>query len=537
MGDTDTDETRPERAITPGEPLDSPDDPHTAGGLQAAMGDQPTPVPRRWPVLGVVTAGATMAVLLFWWVAYHPGLFSPDSLDYLKQASTGDWNTHHPIAYTALVWLALQLTGGVAALTLAQIAATAAGLGYTVTGLRRLGGPGWLWFTSAVVLTALPPIGTLLVVVWKDVAFVIAYVFLLGTLARIVARHRDGVGPATSRSLQLALLAELTLCCLFRQNGFLAVAITIALCALLLRGERKRLLVAGATAVTVALSVNWLLLPGLGVREAESVVAYESFFSDIAVGYAADPGSFSAADLGVMASVAPLTLWRDSANCSFVDPTVHSPAFDRRAAARKKSELMAVWWSLARRAPGTVFGARVCRGAIAWQPTPTPDVRRNPHPWSVRSYVARDAAFQASPARDAAYSRPLSQRAQSYADRLNAATVEPQWLLWRGATWAYLSYLLLAIAALRRRDRSLLALGTLSLGVQLSLLPVNAVQAARYVVVPMVIGILLLPVVLARPRLATPRPAGQPPATPRTGDSAPQEPPGDQRQARLDERG
>ncbi|MFK3980106.1 hypothetical protein ACI2K4_06945 [Micromonospora sp. NPDC050397] len=460
------------------------------------------PRPRRLPVLGLVTYAAAQLVLLFWWVAYYPGLFSPDSLNYMWQSTTGNWNTHHPVTYTALVWLSLQLTNGVGALTLLQTVALAAGLTYAVTGLRRLGGPAWLWTASAVVLVALPPIGSFTLAVWKDVPFVICHVFLLGTVARLVARRREGRTPTFSRGLWLALLAELTLLCLFRQNGFIVTAVLIAVCVLLLRGVAVRMIVAGATAIAIALLTNWLLLPALGVKDSGSLVALETLFGDIAVGYADDPASFSATETAVMAQVAPLTHWRDSADCYSVDPTVWDPIFVRPNAAEHKSELVSIWVRLLQRSPGTVLQARFCRSSIAWQPASTGNVARNPNPWSVRTYVQRDPLFQASPARHAAYSDPLSRRAGDLAVKLSGYTVTPEWLWWRGASWAYVAYLVVGLVAWRRRDRTVLALAGLSAGNQLSVLAINNMQGARYMFVPYVLGVILLPLLATARRPA-----------------------------------
>ena len=485
--------------------------------------------PGRLPVLALVTYAIAQLVLLFWWVAYYPGLFSPDSLNYMWQSTTGNWNTHHPVAYTALVWLSLQLTGGVGALTLLQTILLAGGLAYAVTGLRRLGGPGWLWSGAAIVLVALPPIGSFTLSVWKDVAFALCHVFLFGTVARLIAYRRergpagatgDGTptGPAVPRPLLYALMAELILLCLFRQNGVIVAAVLIAVCALVLRGIARRMVFAGATAIVIALLINWLLPPVLGVRNAGSLVAIESLLSDIAVGYADDPAGFSAADTAVMAEVAPLTHWRSSADCYSVDPTVWSPAFNRAAAQAHASELTSVWWRLAQRAPGTVLNARICRGAIAWQPMSTGNVPRSPNPWSVRTYVQRDPAFQASPARHAAYSKPLSQRVAKVALQLNARTVTPEWLWWRGAIWAYAAYLVVGLVAWRRRDRAVLALASLAAGNQISVMVVNAAQSARYMVVPFMLGIMLLPLLATArrptaPDTATPDDDGPQPGT------------------------
>ncbi|MBB4957656.1 hypothetical protein [Micromonospora polyrhachis] len=490
--------------------------------------------------LGLVTFGLSQAVLLFWWLAYHPALFTPDSINYIAQSTTGNWNTHHPIAYTALVWLSLQLTGGVAALTLAHTIALAAGLAYAVTGLRRLGGPGWLWPPVAVAIVALPPVGSFVMCLWKDVPFVICHVFLVGTLARLVAHRRRGAdGPAFPRVLLVAVFAELALICLFRQNGFIVAAITVVLCVLLLRGTTLRMIAVGGSAIAVALLTNWMLLPALGVSKSESIVAYEAFFSDIAVAYGTDPAAFPAADTAVMAKVAPLTHWRESGDCLVVDSTVYHPDFDRLAANEHKSELLTVWWDLTRRSPGTVVDARICRGAIAWRPDSTGWVVHNPiSGWGIQSYLDRDPLIQQSPFRDAVVSRPVSHRAYNLAVALNRRTTEPEWLFWRGATWSYLAYAAVGLAAWRRRDRRLLALASVIVGNQISVLIVNGTQASRYMAAPFVVGILLAPLLVARPGTEpAARTGGQPDQT-GTGDQPDQARASiEQDQARLDERG
>src|SRR5690349_15239839 len=84
--------------------------------------------------LGPITYLLTQGVLLFWWVAFYPGLASYDSVMYVWQVSTGNWTTQHSTVYNGLLWLSLRATGGYAPLTLAQTVALAAGLAYAVTG-------------------------------------------------------------------------------------------------------------------------------------------------------------------------------------------------------------------------------------------------------------------------------------------------------------------------------------------------------------------------------------------------------------------
>ncbi|MEO3745434.1 hypothetical protein [Plantactinospora sp. B5E13] len=490
-------------------PVRPPDGPTGSTGQADRQPDHRRLRPPRIP-FGVGTYLLVQAVLLFWWAARYPGLFSPDSLDHVWQATSGNWNTHHPVAYTGLVWLSIQLTGGVGALTLAQCCGLAAALTYAVTGLRRLGGPAWGWTTAAVVVVVLPPVGTFAVCVWKDVPFVICHVFLLGTLARLVDRRRAGAGTPLPGALLGALLAGLTLVCLFRQNGFLVALIVTGLVAVLVRGTALRVLLAGVLAATIALLANWTLLPALGVRDSGSVVAYESFLGDLAVGYDAAPQDFPAADTALMATVAPLAHWRGSANCYTVDPTVYDPDFDRQAAAAHRDELLSAWWRLVRRAPVTVLEARLCRASVAWRPTPAGMLSGNPTAWALPIYLERDPRFHTAEVRAVAFTQPVSERASRLADSLSNRIAGPEWLLWRGATWAWLAYLVVGLLAWQRRERAVLVLAGLSLGNQLSVLLVNNAQAARYMTAPVVLGILLLPLLAAgppRPRsaLADPR--------------------------------
>ncbi|WP_407566874.1 hypothetical protein [Polymorphospora sp. A560] len=474
--------------------------PPNVAGTAVATGRRPSPAAGlRVPGPVLVTYALTQLVLLFWWAVHHPGLFSPDSLVYITQSTTGTWNTHHPVTYTGLVWLSLQVFGGLGALTFLQTVAMAVGLAYAVGGLRRLGVPGWLAAGAAVVVVALPPVGGFVIAVWKDVPFVICHVFLLGTLARAVARRRDGLRPVLPAGLLVAAAVEMTLICLFRQNGFIVVGI-VAVAGVLLLRPAGRLLLAAVAAVTAALLTNWALLPALGVRDSESIVAYEAMFADISVAYAANPAAFPTEHTEVMARVAPLSHWRDSADCYHADTLTYARPFDRRAASVHGDALVDVWVAALRRAPGTIVDARICRSSIGWNPLPAGTISRNPSAWGLPIFIERDPAFQQSPFSHTVRTRPLSERAHRIGMELTRLANEPgvEWLLWRGATWTYVAYAVIGFAAWRRREPALLALAALSAGNQISVMIVNNVQAARYMAAPYVLGVLLLPLLAVR---------------------------------------
>ena len=100
--------------------------------------------------------------------------------------------------------------------------------------------------------------------------------------------------------------------------------------------------------------------------------------------------------------------------------------------------------------------------------------------------------------------RPLSAAANTGTLFLRRASEVHQleWLLWRGATWCYVAYLVVWAVARRRRDWALLALVAIVAGQQLTVFVDIPTQAFRYMASPIYIGIMLLPLFFARNRVA-----------------------------------
>jgi hypothetical protein len=94
-------------------------------------------------------------------------------------------------------------------------------------------------------------------------------------------------------------------------------------------------------------------------------------------------------------------------------------------------------------------------------------------------------------------------------------------LLWRGATWCYLAYLALIVAARRARNWRLLGLAAVPLGNQIMVLVANPAQLYRYMAAGLLVGMLLIPVcaIARRPRtdealVPAPEPAPEPEPAP-----------------------
>lgn len=445
--------------------------------------------PGRLPLIVLLS---TQALLLLWWAAFYPGLMSYDSISYVWHVTTGHWMANHSVAYDGLVWLSLRLTGDLGALTLAQTVAMSGALAYAASALRELGAPPIAAGLAAIAVPVLPATGSFVVTVWKDVPFTVCAVLATATLARLVSRR-------TAATL-VALGVELTGMVVFRNNGFLFVAIAAPLIVWLLRGARLRLLAVVGVPLLLAFTLTGVVFPAMGIPGAPPSLTYATAYGDIAVAFKRARASFTPRDTAVMAEVAPLSHWRGSADCHTADPTTQRPGFTAAADARN-GELIALWRRVILRTPTVVAAARLCRGSIAWNVVEGArghSARTAVHgvgvPDDLFGWARWNAEMRTSPYRPILALRPLSAPLRDAATAFRDAGRAPwlMWLLWRGAIWCYLAYAVVVAHARARRDRTVMVLAAVVLGQQLGVLLANPAQLYRYMVAPMIIGVLLL---------------------------------------------
>ena len=463
-------------------------------------------VPRPWR-LPLATFLACQAIFLFWWAAFYPALMSFDSAAYVLQVTAGPWVDNYSVLYDALVWLTLHVTGGLAALALAQTVAMSASFGYTVFAFRRLGIPGRWTAIAAVIATALPPTGTFVIFIWKDVPYVICMYLVVPTVAHLLSL-RDAPDWRRDRRVNRLIAAlglEFLGVMLFRLDGFLAVGVAVVVLLIVVPGIRRRLMAATAGAVCVVALLTFFVYPAAGIQKPPAWEAYGIQYADIAVAYSEQPWTFTAADRRLMARAAPLATWRDTATCYDSDPTtsVLGPAAH---AEPLSGQLMALWIRVLKRTPNLILGARICRGSIAWSvfggpaklraETVTDPAAIDPALWG----LAARPAMRHNPYRDDLRTRPLSATLNKAALFLRSVSNTPQlqWLLWRGAFWCYLSYLAAYLFARRRRNWALLSLAAIVVGQQLGILADVPAQLFRYMASPIFIGIVLVPLLFVR---------------------------------------
>ncbi|MEZ0089618.1 DUF6020 family protein [Streptacidiphilus sp. EB129] len=476
------------------------------------------PPERRVPLTVFVTV---LLLLLVQWAAFFPGLLSPDSYTYVWEVTTGHWISDHSIAYDALLWLSLKGTGGIWALTLAQAVAAAAVTAYTAGGLHRLGARGrWIW-ASAVLLAVLPSTASFTMFVWKDVAFSLSALLAFGAcvhlLARFLEARRTGQRPRPAR-LDLGMLGlGFAGLALFRNNGLPVVLVAAVALLVFLPGMRKAVLLVTAAAVALYALLGFGVYPAAGVRSPQGDSVYALNFVEIGVVYKVDPSSFTAADLQLMQKVAPLSHWRQDSDCSYADSLMWAP-FNPAAANRYSSQLLGLWVRVVERTPLQVVRAHLCMTTVAWLPIATTDRTLTyvtmptpsgglPGSWSYHSNAAGiTGTLHGNPYLPALRSAPLSATLHRELNRVyvDSTLPYPSRVIWRGVDWCYLTYGILLFLAWRRRNRALCALLGVSLGLQLTVLAANPSQLARYMIAPVFIGLMCLPLLAPRRRNGPP---------------------------------
>lgn len=167
----------------------------------------------------VFTLGSIIAfgVMMLWYIAYYPGMFSNDSIGQYSQVVSGNYIDWHPAWHTlAFFTFPLKLTGKTGSVILFQIIYFSILIGYMALTIYELCGP--IATVVSVLLTVLNPFADhLLLIPWKDSGFAICCAFSTIFVIRIIYKKKDKI--SIWKALVFGLLfASATI---LRHNGIL----------------------------------------------------------------------------------------------------------------------------------------------------------------------------------------------------------------------------------------------------------------------------------------------------------------------------
>ncbi|MEU8385615.1 hypothetical protein, partial [Streptosporangium sp. NPDC048865] len=247
--------------------------------------------------------------------------------------------------------------------------------------------------------------------------------------------------------------------------------------------------------------------PALGIAPPSRSFAYQTVFGDLAVAYERRPRLFDGEQRALLAEIAPLDVWRRGATCQTMARVFFDPAFGHARAERRISDVLELWRGLLARAPGLMLSTRICRAALAWQVGSTSgEPGGELYRFSLKDPLLPDG-WQGTPAASAMRQRPISAELSAAGlFALDASTAEQlEWLLWRAPFWCYLAYAAAALAWWRTGDRAALAGAAVIAGQQIGVILTNTAPDFRFMVSPILVGVLFVPLLLREAGALSPR--------------------------------
>ena len=379
--------------------------------LSGVSGDRPT-IPTQ------LLAGLGAIPVLAWWLGWHPGFASSDTIDQFSQLRTEVIYDHHAPLHTLYLDL-LSLDGAVPGLvTLAQVLAFGGLLVYGAKWLIKAGAPSWLAIGAAWLLGLSPAVATMTIALWKDVPFALVALWAwIELLAIAVDRDRlERIWPPVRLGLALAGLW------LFRGNGPLTV-ILLGVVLLIVFWRQVRAL--AITAGTLIVAIFVVLVPVYAIVDVQpsNVHPAEVFLSDVAASLKAEPETFTQADLQLMEEVAPFYVWDGRYDCYESTPLLFDSEFNHVPVREKGDAWLALELRVLLRDPDSVVAHRVCASNFLYSPAQPDGVYFHRPPYEIPSNEVGLTR------------RPVVEAAFQVTDRIwRWAEVDGRlWLTWRPA--------------------------------------------------------------------------------------------------------
>ena len=338
---------------------------------------------REKPVRPLLVFFVSWLVIFICWLPYfftnYPGVIMADSIVIIKQAlGINPLTTHHPLAYTGLIWLCLSIgeaifggyVEGIAIYTIVQMlfmsAAFAAMLSWMAR--RRIPLPALLVILVAISLLSVFSLHA--VCFWKDGIYA-CFMLLLAM------RLFDGLAnPETlgqfSFLVRLALLGLAV--CLARTNGIFAMVLVWPCLVAFSKGDRGKVaLAAVASLASFALIMNVATTAldaksdpvesyGIPLQQAAAVVVFEGDMND--------------EEREFMNTLLPLEDYKPEYLPCSVDGIKWADNFDKQYFADHQKEFLQVWASMLPKNLGIYANAYIMESYEYWT---FGDTRRNLH--------------------------------------------------------------------------------------------------------------------------------------------------------------
>lgn len=421
--------------------------------------------------LAIVFAGQVL-----YFLAFHPGLMSNDSVDQWGQSVAGPIYDYHPAIHTLLHRAFSRTLGSPAGIILLQQVAYAWVVALWVRALGRMGVPRRALLVTLVVAgTWLVP-GLLMATVWKDIAY------SLGTLALsygLLRQLQTGGKWLARRSTFVWMVLSLAGVLLLRHNGLLTALASLA-GLFFLSMQRRRVVALGLLALTCVVLVKGPLYRWVKVRSTPSSFALQNQVHQMAALVAAGV-DLTIEQAQLLERIQPLEVWRNAYYCYTLTPSYYNDTFSRPAFDANLKPFLELLWTLGKAHPEVLWERQRCVSSYVWRVRQAPDAYLYTH-------------------HDVIDENEYGLEARSLLPGLKASILEAaQWTrqpgniewAWRPSSWLYLCLAAVGLAVLRTRNVRLGWILVPVLANAASLLLLSPSQSMRYAFSAHLLGIFL----------------------------------------------
>lgn len=416
-------------------------------------------------------------------LAFWPAMMAPDSINQWTQASTGSYETGHPLLHTLYIGLLMQVGRTPSFVALAQIFLLAGVTAWGLGALRRHGLPNWAAWGMALLFALSPVNGTMVISIWKDTPYSIA-VFALSLMMLTLALD---AGRLRRKGTGLALGLVLIGVGLFRHNGLIIVPVALLACLAVYPARWKTFAAAGAIFLVVFAVVQGPLQNLLEVRKSSIITATIPLHHIAAHLHSGVQPSEE--ERALLEQIMPLDRWvYDCYNVNLLqgDPTLNEAATLRETDGLY--ELMARYFLLH---PTTDINHTLCAGSLVYR------VRMAAESYMLTAQLSYFPEQGYRYIRDNALGFTESPRLPWLHERLAGFVTwtsyrENNWLWWRPATYLYLLLLVGAVLMVRARSWKLGLFLLPALAQSAGLLLTNISQSFRYQYPVYLIGLFAL---------------------------------------------
>jgi len=330
----------------------------------------------------------------------------------------------------------------------------------------------------------------MVITLWKDIPYAIAQLGLFWMLLRV---WRTGGGWLHSRRAVALAAVLVAAVALFRHNGPPVALLTLLAFPLVGRDvPMRQVALIGGWALILVLGVRGVVYSALDVTPMPPWLARQMQIHQLGA-YAAHSTQLDDADRALLERLLPLDEWRRRYSCYTVNTLVHlSPTMRRRFFDTYVNAYTDLWLRLVVRDPATLIQHQWCLTSLIWRVMqPTDGYLYAWHKTLIDDY-GKDVGLTPSSVLPG-----LRDLLASWLTSLERPEVV--WLVWRPATYLYLTLFCVAVFCIRHRSwhTAALAMPTIAQSLVLAMLIVSQsfrYQYPVYLIALVSIGLLFVPV-------------------------------------------